>query len=115
MEKELFLQWLMGKREIASKASQDVVSRCRRVESILEQKLEKATASQAAFDNALTEIWRTHPHRNDLLYAMRMYATFKNPAIDIKRYAFYGDSKRMREPGEARPRAQTKTQLKKGS
>jgi hypothetical protein len=111
MQKELFLRWLLGKRELASKASQDVVSRCKRIESILDQNLEKATASQVAFDAALTGIWRAHPHRNDLLYAMRLYAAFKNPSIDTKRYAFYGGLKRMREPGEPR----TRRQLKAGS
>ena len=112
MEKELFLRWLLGKRNIASKAAQDVVSRCKRVETILDQTLEKATASQAAFDAALTGIWKAHPHRTDLLYAMRLYATFKNPALDKKRYAFYGDLKRMRQPGEARARPQTGTRRK---
>jgi len=43
-------------------------------------------------------LWRVHPHRNDLLYAIRLYVTFKNPKIDPKRYAFYGDSKTMRGP-----------------
>jgi hypothetical protein len=112
MEKELFLQWLLEKRELASKAAQDVVSRCKRVELILDEKLEKATASQMALDAALTGIWKAHPHRNDLLYAMRLYATFKNPNIDTKRYAFYGELKRMRQPGEARPRSQTRTRNK---
>jgi hypothetical protein len=113
MEKELFLQWLLEKRELAFKASRDAASRCKRVEAILGQRLEKATASQVAFDAALTKIWRIHPHRKDLLYAMRLYAGFKNPAIDTKLYAFYGAVNTMRAPGEAR-KAQTRTRLKKG-
>jgi hypothetical protein len=97
MDRDLFLQWVVEKRGLASKAAQDVVSRCKRIESILDQNLEKTVASQHAFDAALTELWRVLPHRNDLLYSMRLYAMFKNPKLDTKRYAFYGDSKRMRQ------------------
>jgi hypothetical protein len=106
MEKDLFLRWLLEKRRLASKAAQDTVSRCKRIESVLDQKLEKAAASQAAFDAALTGIRRSHPHRNDLLYAIRLYASFKNPNIDPKRWAFYGDSKRTRRPKNAAAEAQ---------
>jgi hypothetical protein len=107
MEKDFFLKWLVGERKLAMKAAQDAVSRCKRVESVLDQTLEKATASQSAFDSALTRIWKAHPHRNDLLYAMRLYVSFKNPTVDTKRYAFYGELKRMRQPGEPRPRVKT--------
>jgi hypothetical protein len=96
MEKDRFLRWLLEKRRLALKAAHDTVSRCKRIESVLDQELENAAASQVAFDAALTGLRRAHPHRNDLLYAIRLYASFKNSKIDPKLWAFYGDSKKMR-------------------
>jgi len=103
MDKELFLRWLLETRKLASKAAGDVVSRCKRVESSLNQTLEKTTISQVMFDAALTRIRGSHPNQNDLLYAMRLYAAFKNPEIDLKRYFFYGASKRKRRAVKTSP------------
>jgi len=102
MEKDLFLQWLLEERKLATKVARDVVSRCKRVESLLGQKLERATTSQAAFDVALTTLRRALPRRNDLLYAMRLYAVFRNPALDTKQYAFYGHATKTRQRGQSR-------------
>jgi hypothetical protein len=87
MDKDLFLRWLLRKRRLKSKVAYDTVSRCKRIESILGQTLESAVASQGAFEAGLTEIKRIRPQYNDLLYAMRLYAMFKNSKLDAKRYA----------------------------
>jgi hypothetical protein len=98
MDKELFLQWLLAKRRLTLKAARDVVSRCKRIESFLDQMLEDVTVSQAAFNAALTGLRKAYPQRNDLLYAIRLYAGFRNPQLDSRRYAFYGDFERMPRP-----------------
>jgi hypothetical protein len=97
MDKEVFQQWLIEKKGLAGKAASDAASRCRRIEAILGQKLEKAAVSQASFDSALTAIWKALPHRGDLMYSMRLYVTFRNPKIDTKKHAFYGQSSEMRK------------------
>lgn len=104
MDKDLFLQWLLEKHNLAAKVAHDVVSRCKRVESILGHRLETATTSQGAFNASLTKLRQAQPLRNDLLYAMRLYAAFKNPSLDTNKYAFYGNKKRgeLRGPRTAK-------------
>jgi hypothetical protein len=103
MQNEMFLRWLLEKRKLGSKSAHDALSRCKRIESILGQKLEKAATSQVEFDSALRELRRSLPHRADLMYAMRLFATFKNPRISTKQYAFYGDSENMRQLRNVQP------------
>jgi len=104
METDLFLHWLIEKRGLALKAAQDAVSRCKRIESVLGQKLEKAVASQAAFDMAITALWRSLPRRGDLMYAMRLYAAFRSPKLNARKKAFYGDEVRGLQKAAMEPR-----------
>jgi hypothetical protein len=90
MEKSPFLKWLLHNRGCTQKPAHDALSRCKRLEGTLAVPLDKAVSSQTAFNAALERVWRAHPGRNDLLYAMRLYAAFKNPRIDTRKHAFYG-------------------------
>ena len=86
-----------AKRGLSAKAAGDAVSRCKRLESILGMPLERTVSSQGRFENALERLWQKHPRRNDLLYSLRLYASFHNPRIKPKKYIFYGDVSRLRE------------------
>jgi len=90
MEKLPFVTWLLAKRAFAQKSAQDAASRCKRIEKILGMPLERAVSSQARYDEALERVWR-FSRRNDLLYAFRLYATFKSPRLDIRKHRFYRD------------------------
>lgn len=96
MEKAAFFSWLTGKRDLSEKAARDTISRCKRVQDLLEVPLDRAVSSQANFNNALERIRGDFPKRNDLMYSIRLYAEFRNPRIQRQKYAFYGDRAKLR-------------------
>lgn len=89
MNKVAFREWLLVKRSLKPKSAQDALSRCKRLEKALNVSLEQVVASQKAFNSTLAHILRIMPHRNDVLYAMRLYAAFKNPKIDVRKHGTY--------------------------
>jgi hypothetical protein len=94
MEPPVFVEWLIRSRGLTQKAASDALSRCRRVEKMLNIHLKEATSSQKSFNKVLERL-RQQTKRNDLAYSLRLYAQFENPKIDLRKYAFYGDSSRM--------------------
>lgn len=96
MEKAAFFSWLTDKRGLSEKAARDAVSRCKRIEDFLQAPLERAVSSQGNFNNALERIRGGLRKRNDLMYSIRLYAEFRNPRIQRQKYAFYGETAKLR-------------------
>jgi hypothetical protein len=83
---ERFFQWLVNVRGLSEKPAKDILSRCRRIERTFGVELAKVAATQSATDTAVDRI-RASLNRNDVLYAFRLFVTFRNPKVKFVLYA----------------------------
>jgi len=95
MNRKPFSQWLSDDRGLAPKPARDAASRCIQIQSLLNRPIDEVVSSQPSLDAALVELFELCPNRKDLTYALRLYVLFRNPKLNVRKYAFYGNVNRM--------------------